>query len=265
MHRKTTISVMDGNALYRSMLTRMIATIDGFVFDRMYADLDSARALLTEPSDVVIIDLEAGPPELVFRFLRALTETGGVSVIACSQKVNDALMRQAFTVGVNGYIIKDSSYDEFRANLALALNGGMPVSRSIMRRLVDVVRRDFSSPSGIRQSEPVSMACRLIEEVLSSPFSLRQENLSDYLSRRIGLSYHQHSLQFKREMGINLSQYVIVKRIDRVKSMIMEDQHSLTQIANHMDYSSVAHLSAQFRKITGQSPSDFRRSASMVM
>jgi AraC-like DNA-binding protein len=61
-------------------------------------------------------------------------------------------------------------------------------------------------------------------------------------------------------MRINLSQYVIIRKIDRVKTMIQEDRHSLTQIANQMDYSSVAHLSAQFRKITGLSASEFKRS-----
>jgi AraC family transcriptional regulator len=100
--------------------------------------------------------------------------------------------------------------------------------------------------------------------LLLSPFSLRQEKLSDFLSRGVGMSYHHLSLQFKKDMGINLSQYVINQRIERVKAMLREGNYSLSQIANMMDYSSVAHLSAQFRKITGLTPSEFKRTISLM-
>jgi AraC-like DNA-binding protein len=260
MQKKTIISILEGNALYRTMLTRMIASIDGYVLDAVFQDLERARTLLTKPTDVVIIDLEAGASEEIFSFIRTLSENTAISVIACSQQETDAFIRQAFVAGAGGYIVKNSTYDEFRANLMLALSGGMPMSRSIISRLIEVMRRDFTNPPAVYMSEPITVTCRLIEEVLSSPFSLRQENLSDFLSRQIGLSYHQLSLQFKKEMRINLSQYVIIRKIDRVKTMIQEDRHSLTQIANQMDYSSVAHLSAQFRKITGLSASEYKRS-----
>jgi AraC-like DNA-binding protein len=63
-------------------------------------------------------------------------------------------------------------------------------------------------------------------------------------------------------MGINLSHFVIMQRIEKVKGMIREGKFSLSQIANMMDYSSVAHLSAQFRKTTGFTPSEFKRTLS---
>lgn len=264
MHKKTTISIIERNPLYASLMIRMISSIEGYALDKDYKDADSALELMTAPSDVVIIDLEAGEPGDIFGFFRKLIDKGTVSVIACSQQEDDLLMRQAFSSGASGYIVKNSAYEEFRANLMLALSGGMPLSRSVVRRLVEVVRRDFSQPilSGI--SQPIALTCQLIEEVLASPFSLKQENLSDFLSRRVGISYHHLSIQFKKEMSVNLSQYVILKKIDRVKQMIREDHHSLTQIANMMDYSSVAHLSTQFRKITGLTPSDYRRSIFQV-
>ena len=168
-------------------------------------------------------------------------------------------MRKVFAIGVNGYIIKDSSYDEFRAHLILALKGGIPMSRSVVRNLVESVRKEFFLAPSAGLSESVSLACQMIEEVLASPYSLKQENLSDFLSRQIGLSYHQLSILFKKEMGMNLSQYVILKKIERVKLLIGENHFSLTQIANLMDYSSVAHLSTQFRKATGVTPTEFKR------
>lgn len=256
--------MLEGNPIYRALLTRMINSIDGYVLDRVFKDTIQARTLLKFPSDVVIVDLEARNIDDIFDLVRRLNEMGDVMIIACSHKENDEMMRRAFSSGVSGYMVKTSSYEEFRANLMLALSGGMPLSRSVVRRLVEVVRRDFSRPvlSGI--SEPIALTCQLIEEVLASPFSLKQENLSDFLSRRVGISYHHLSIQFKKEMSVNLSQYMILKKIDRVKDMIREDHHSLTQIANMMDYSSVAHLSTQFRKITGLTPSDYRRSIFQV-
>lgn len=264
MQKKTTISILECNPLYRAMLIRMISSIDGYALDKVYHDLDSARNLLLQPSDVAIIDLEAAPDVEIFGFIRKLNELESVTVIACSLQDDDLLMRQAFSVGLTGYVIKNSSYDEFRFNLILAMNGGMPISRAVVKRLAEVIRRDFSKPPSSHISPSVSQACQLVEELLSSPYSLRKEKLSDFLSRRVGMSYHHLSLQFKKDMGINLSQYVINQRIERVKAMLREGNYSLSQIANMMEYSSVAHLSAQFRKITGLTPSEFKRTISLV-
>lgn len=265
MHRKTSISILEGNPLYRTLLTRMISSISGYELDGIYHDVQTARMLLNKPSAVVILDLEAGVESEIFGLLGALNELGSVTVIACSQHDNEAWMRKVFAFGVNGYITKDSSYDEFRANLMLALKGGMPMSRSVVKHLVELVRRDLSHASTKALSESISLTCQIVDEVLLKPYSLKQENLSDHLSRRIGLSYHQLSIQFKKEMGVKLSQYVILKKIDLVKMMIQENRHSLTEIANLMDYSSVAHLSTQFRKVTGLTPSDFRRTFSLML
>jgi AraC family transcriptional regulator len=259
MQKKTSISILEGNTLYRTLLTRMISSITDYVLVGIYGDVHTARTLLNDPSEVVIVDLEAGEEEDIFRFIRALNKMGTVSVIACSQQDHKIWMRKVFAIGVNGYIIKDSTYDEFRANLMLALKGGVPMSRSVVRNLVECVRKEILCGPSAELSESVSQTCQMIEEVLASPYSLKQENLSDFLSRQIGFSYHQLSMLFKKEMGINLSQYVILKKIEKVKLLIGENHFSLTQIANLMDYSSVAHLSTQFRKSTGVTPTEFKR------
>jgi AraC-like DNA-binding protein/DNA-binding NarL/FixJ family response regulator len=263
MLKKTTISILEGTPLYRTLLTRMISSIDGYELVSVYQDVESAHQLLLQPSDVVVIDQDTGNPDKIMELMRRLNGLGSVSVIACSMQEDEILLRRVFSVGgVIGFIVKHSAYDEFRSNMMLAMNGGMPISRSIVRRLVNIVRHDFPKPPAHELSANVSLACQLINEVLSLPFSHNQENLSDFLSRRIGLSYHQLSLQFKKEMGINLSHFVIMQRIEKVKGMIREGKFSLSQIANMMDYSSVAHLSAQFRKTTGFTPSEFKRTLS---
>lgn len=263
MHKKTTISILERSPLYRAMLTRMIASIDGYAMDKVCQDLDEANNILLHPTDVVVVDLQAASAADIFGFIRKLIALDGVNVIASSLQEDDMLIRQAFSIGVMGYVVKNSTYEEFRLNMMLAINGGMPISRSVVKRLVDVVRRDYSTPSAPNLSPSIFLTCQLIEELLASPFSLRQEKVSDFLSRRTGMSYPQLSIQFKKEMGINLSQYMIIQRISRVKPMLKEGNYSLSQIANMMDYSSVAHLSAQFRKITGQTPSAYKQTISL--
>ncbi len=259
MVNKTSISVLESNGLYRMLLQRMIHSISGFALERVYEDLPSAVEQLTKPSDILIIDLESAGHAEVFDFIHAFRNQGDSRIIACSLQRDEAFMRRAFSMGVNGYILKESSYDEFRANLILALSGGMPMSRAVVKKLMECIQADENDMKVSRLSASIKLSCDIIDELLSSPFSLQRENLSDFLSRRVGISYHVLSQQFKKEMGVTLSQYVIEKKIERVKSMIRQDSHSITQIANMLDYSSVAHLSSQFRKVAGINPSAYRR------
>ena len=108
MHKKTTISILEGSPLYRSLLNRMISSIDGYALDKVFRDPKSAEVLITAPSDIVIIDLETGKGGDIFSFFRKLIDMGTVSVIACSQQEDDLLMRQAFSAGASGYIVKNS-------------------------------------------------------------------------------------------------------------------------------------------------------------
>jgi AraC-like DNA-binding protein len=59
--------------------------------------------------------------------------------------------------------------------------------------------------------------------------------------------------------GITIQQFIIIHKIERIKELIIYDEMNITEIAWKMNYSSVAHLSNQFKKITGLSPSHFRR------
>jgi AraC-like DNA-binding protein len=60
--------------------------------------------------------------------------------------------------------------------------------------------------------------------------------------------------------GITLEQYIIHQKIERAKELLFYDELNLTQIADQLGYSSVAHLSAQFKKVTGFTPSELKKS-----
>lgn len=85
-------------------------------------------------------------------------------------------------------------------------------------------------------------------------------NWSDFLSEKLGYDYQYLSVLFSSVAGITLEQYVIKQKIEKVKEYLIYDQLSVKEIAFKLGYSSVAHLSSQFKKVTGMTPSTFKQS-----
>ncbi len=87
----------------------------------------------------------------------------------------------------------------------------------------------------------------------------RKTNLSAYLSNALHHDYTYLSNLFSAVEGITIEQYFINQKIEKVKELLIYDELSLTEIAYRMGYSSVAHLSRQFKKVTGSTPTQFKR------
>jgi len=85
-----------------------------------------------------------------------------------------------------------------------------------------------------------------------------KENYSDIISSKIGLDYTYLSNVFSEVKGITIQQFIIMQKIEKVKELMLYDQLNLTEIAYKMHYSSVAHLSNQFKKVTGLTPSFYK-------
>lgn len=84
-------------------------------------------------------------------------------------------------------------------------------------------------------------------------------NLSDYLSEKFNHNYTYMANLFSEVNGITVEKFYLTHKIERVKELIVYDELNLTEISYKMNYSSVAHLSNQFKKITGLTPSHFKR------
>lgn len=89
-------------------------------------------------------------------------------------------------------------------------------------------------------------------------------NLSDYLKNNLAQDYSKISNLFSEVEGISIEKYFINLKIERVKELIVYDELSFTEIANILNYSSVAHLSNQFKKATGMTPTQFKNQTSKV-
>ncbi len=88
----------------------------------------------------------------------------------------------------------------------------------------------------------------------------RKFNWSTVLSEELKYEYNYLSNLFSSVEGITLEQYIIRQKIERVKELLFYDELSLSEIADKLGYSSVAHLSTQFKKVTGLTPSELKKS-----
>lgn len=84
-------------------------------------------------------------------------------------------------------------------------------------------------------------------------------NFSNYLSEKLNHDYTYMSNLFSEVQGTTIEQFIIAHKIERIKELIIYGELSITEIAWKMNYSSVAHLSNQFKKVTGLSPSHFKK------
>jgi AraC family transcriptional regulator len=83
--------------------------------------------------------------------------------------------------------------------------------------------------------------------------------LSEFIARHLNKEYTQVSRLFSEVEGITLEQFFILQKIEKVKEWLVYDELTLSEISYKLGYSSVAHLSAQFKKVTGFTPSAFKK------
>lgn len=98
----------------------------------------------------------------------------------------------------------------------------------------------------------------IIEMVHYSEESIKI-NFSDYLSEKLKHDYTYMSNLFSEVQGTTIEQFIISHKVERIKELIIYDELNITEIAYKMNYSSVAHLSNQFKKVTGLSPTHFKQ------
>jgi AraC-like DNA-binding protein len=84
-------------------------------------------------------------------------------------------------------------------------------------------------------------------------------NFSDFISEKLKYDYNYLSTLFSEVKGVTIEHYIIAHKIERAKELLIYNELTLTEIADKLHYSSVAHLSNQFKKVTGLTPSFFKK------
>ena len=98
-----------------------------------------------------------------------------------------------------------------------------------------------------------------IIEMVHHTDEMSKTNFSDFLSGKLHYNYTYLASIFSEVQGTTIEQYIISHKIERIKELIIYGELNITEIAWKMNYSSVAHLSNQFKKMTGLSPSHFKQ------
>jgi AraC-like DNA-binding protein len=98
----------------------------------------------------------------------------------------------------------------------------------------------------------------LLTEMIHNSDELPEKNYSNFISEHLEYDYTYLSNIFSEVKGMTIQQFIIIHKVERIKELIIYDELNITEIAWKMNYSSVAHLSNQFKKVTGFSPSHFK-------
>ncbi len=99
----------------------------------------------------------------------------------------------------------------------------------------------------------------VIVEMVHHTDEATKTNFSDFLSSKLNYDYTYLANLFSEVQGTTIEQYIISLKVERIKELMIYDELSITEIAWKLNYSSVAHLSNQFKKVTGLSPSHFKQ------
>jgi len=109
-----------------------------------------------------------------------------------------------------------------------------------------------------RKSKLIGQIKTLIIELVHRHNSELKTSLSDYLSDKLHHDYTYLSNLFSTIEGTTIEKYYIAQKVEKVKELLVYDELTLSEIAYQLNYSSVAHLSTQFKKVTGLTPSHFK-------
>lgn len=99
----------------------------------------------------------------------------------------------------------------------------------------------------------------VITEMIHYTDEVPKVNYSDYISEKLNYDYTYLANLFSEVKGITIQQFIIIHKIELAKELLLYNELTLTEISYKLHYSSVAHLSNQFKKVTGLTPSHFKK------
>ncbi|NII26474.1 helix-turn-helix transcriptional regulator [Pseudoflavitalea sp. X16] len=141
--------------------------------------------------------------------------------------------------------------------------GEVEIVENITQQQHDQVQRALLRSGLELMDDKKSMLIQKIKNVIIELVHYSEEPLrvkfSEYLSKKLNYDYTYLANIFSEVQGTTIEKFIISHKIERVKELLVYDQLNLSEIAYQMHYSSVSHLSAQFKKVTGLTPSHFKQ------
>jgi AraC-like DNA-binding protein len=107
----------------------------------------------------------------------------------------------------------------------------------------------------------IERVINIIVDMVHHSQEMPKVNISTFIAEKTHLDYHLLSDLFSRTKGVTIEHFIILHKVERIKELIMYDDLNLSEIADKMHYSSLAHMSKQFKQITGLTPTFFKNMA----
>ena len=133
------------------------------------------------------------------------------------------------------------------------------ISPEIIKELDSGLRRSGLEIMDDKKSMLIEKIKNIIVELVHYSEELPKTNLSNHLSDKLNYDYTYLSNLFSEVQGTTIEQFFITHKIERVKELLVYDELNIKEIAFKLHYSSVSHLSNQFKKVTGLTPSHFKQ------
>lgn len=135
-----------------------------------------------------------------------------------------------------------------------------PINKQLMEKVKIVL---LNNGFELIENQKVKLIETIKKTIIESIYSdnadnNRKKNFSDLIVEKIGRDYHYLSVLFSSQESITIEQYYILQKIERAKELLKYGELTLSEIAYELNYSSVQHLSNQFKKVTGFSATDFK-------
>lgn len=154
-------------------------------------------------------------------------------------------------------ILKENKLDAKYIQLGEIELTGVPNERQLQRLSKDLSRVGFELLDDRKTQLIERIKTLLIQKVQSGNIE-EHFSINRFLTKKIFKDYSSISKLFSEVEGITIEQFFILQKIEKVKEWLMYDQTSLSQIAFNLGYSSAQHLSGQFKKLTGMTPTGFK-------
>lgn len=154
-------------------------------------------------------------------------------------------------------MLKNLNFNPVRVELGKAVveEPLTPADRRLIQQSLETLGFELLDDKRLRTIEQIRTA---IIELVHYENNLSKLKLSEYLSRKCHYDYSFLSKLFSEAYGISIEKYYIAQKVERTKELLLYDELTVSEIATLLHYSSVAHLSSQFRQVTGMSPSEFK-------
>jgi len=140
--------------------------------------------------------------------------------------------------------------------------GEVQLAKTISEKKIQLLKYELhKSGLEVMQDDKAILIERIINTIIDMVHyseELPKVNFSNLLSEKLDMNYHYLAEIFSKTKGITIEHFIMLHKIERVKELIIYDQLSLTEISYKMHYSSVSHLSNQFKKVTGLTPTFFK-------